>query len=115
VRAMPLPERVAFDEPNGATDAFGGTPEAWSEVFRDRARFLYAKGDEAVQAARNAGRYAFKVQVRASTQTQALSTGNRMRDLRDNTAWNITEVDHRSEESRRNHTVYLVVEGPQSS
>ena len=107
-----LSERVAFDAPNGTTDDFGGVTVAWAEVFQERARFIYAKGDESVQAARQAGRYAFKVHVRASAQTRALTTDHRMREARDGTIWNITEVDARSEESRINRVVYLVVEGP---
>lgn len=60
-KAARLIEAVAFDEPTGTTDAFGGTSEAWTERHTCRAQWLYGKGDEGVQAAREAGRKAYKI------------------------------------------------------
>ncbi len=111
-QAARLSERVAFDAPNGSTDAFGGTSEAWQEAFQERAQINYSKGDESVQSAREAGRFAYKVKVRSNAKTRALTTDHRMRDARDGTVWNITEVDARSDESRRARMVFLVIEGP---
>lgn len=107
-----LTERVAFDAPNGTTDAFGGTTESWTPGDPVAGQWIYGKGDEAVQAAREAGRYAYKIKVRSSAATRAVTTDHRMRDVRDGTIWNITEVDARSHEAKRSRMVFLVVSGP---
>ncbi len=105
-----LTERVAFDAPTGGTDAFGGETEAWTEVFVCAAMWTYGKGDESVQAAREAGRKAFKIKVRSSTATRAITEEYRMRDVRRVTTWNIRECDPITDRA----WVYLVVEGPQA-
>jgi len=107
-----LSERVAFDAPNGSTDAFGGEGVGWTSGNTVAAQWVYGKGDEIVQAARHAGRSAYKIKVRSSSTTRAVTTDYRMRDVRDGTAWNITEVDARSDEARRARMVFIVVEGP---
>jgi head-tail adaptor len=107
-----LTERVSFDAPSGTTDAFGGTSEAWTAGDPVPAQWVYSKGDESVQAARQAGRKAFKIKVRSSAATRAVTPDYRMRDVRDGTVWNITEVDARSDEAKRARMVFLVVEGP---
>jgi head-tail adaptor len=107
-----LSERVAFDAPSGTTDAFGGTSEAWTVGDPVPAQWVYGKGDESVQAARQAGRKAYKIKVRSSTITRAVSTDHRMRDVRNGTSWNVTEVDWQSDEARRARAVFIVVEGP---
>jgi head-tail adaptor len=119
MRAGALKERVAFDEPTGTTDAFGGTTEAWTERHVCAAQWMHSKGDEQVQAAREAGRSAYKIVVRSCEATRAITAGYRMRDTRrglpsgvtgdtlPGNRWNITDVDAISD--RR--WVYLVVEG----
>jgi head-tail adaptor len=121
-RAGDLVESVAFDELTGGTDAFGGTVEAWTERHTCRAEWLYGRGDEAVQAAREAGRQSYKVKIRSCAAARAITTDYRMRDVRrglpsgvegdtlPGNRWNITEVDAIT--NRR--WVYLVVEGTQS-
>jgi head-tail adaptor len=103
-----LHDRVAFDAPTGGKDAFGGDDESWSEVCEVAAQWIYAKGDEAVQAARQAGRSGYKIKVRSSVATRGLTTDHRMRDVRRGTTWNITEVDAVANKA----WVYLVAEGP---
>ena len=103
-----LHEAVAFDENTGTTDAFGGQSEAWTERHACRAQFLYGKGDDAVQAGREAGRKTYKVKVRSCQATRAITEDYRMRDTRRSTAWNIVEVDAITQRS----WVYIVVEGP---
>jgi len=105
-----LNERVAFDEPTGGTDAFGGETEAWTERHVCAAQWIYGKGDESVQAAREAGRKAFKIKVRSSMAARAITEDYRMRDVRRGTTWNITEVDAITDRA----WIYAVVEGPQS-
>jgi len=110
MRAGALHERVAFDEPTGATDAFGGTTEAWTERHACRAQWVYGKGDESVQAAREAGRKAYKIKIRSCAAARAITEGYRMRDVRRSTVWNIREVDAIADLA----WVYLVVEGAQA-
>lgn len=112
-------ERVAFDENTGATGSLGGTTVAWIERHRCRAQWIYQRGDEAVQAARLAGRKVYKIKVRACVATRALTPGCRMRDLRrglpsgvpgdtlPGNRWNIREVDAITDRQ----WVYLTVEG----
>lgn len=103
-----LSERVAFDAPTGGTDSFGGETVGWTEHHVCAAQWLYAKGDESVQAARQAGRSAYKLKVRSSAKTRAVTTDYRLRDTRRGDAWNIVECDAITD--RR--WVFLVVEGP---
>lgn len=110
MRAGALRERVAFDEPTGETDAFGGTTEAWTERHVCAAQWVYGKGDESVQAAREAGRSAYKIKVRSCAATRTLTADYRMRDVRRSTVWNIVEVDAITDRA----WIYIVVEGPQS-
>jgi len=107
-----LTGRVAFDAPSGTTDAFGGVTVIWAEGVPVAAQWLYSRGDESVQSARNAGRSAFKIRVRSSEATRAITTDHRMRDIRTGTIWNIIEVDALSFEARRARLVFIVVEGP---
>lgn len=107
-----LTERVAFDAPVTVTDDFGGDTITWTAGSPVAAQWLYSKGDEGVQAARNAGRYAYKIKVRASDATRAITTDYRMRDVRAGTVWNIIEADALSFEAKRARMVFLVVEGP---
>ncbi len=108
MRAGALTERVAFDAPTGGTDAFGGETVGWAEHHVCAAQWIYGKGDESVQAARQAGRSAYKLKVRSSAKTRAVTTDYRLRDVRRVQTWNITEVDAITD--RR--WVFLVVEGP---
>jgi head-tail adaptor len=110
MRAGALTERVAFDAPSGGTDAFGGTTEAYTEHHVCAAQWIYGRGNESVQAAREAGRKAFKVRVRSSAATRAVTTDYRLRDTRRGTTWNITEADAITDRQ----WVHLVVEGPVS-
>lgn len=110
MRAGALHESVAFDEPTGTTDAFGGTTEAWTERHACRAQWVYAKGDEAVQAAREAGRKAYKIRIRSCTAARSITEGYRMRDVRRSEVWNIREIDAIADRA----WVYLTVEGAQS-
>ncbi len=105
-----LHEAIAFDAPSGGADAFGGQTEAWTEAHVCRAQWIYGKGDESVQAAREAGRAAYKIKVRSCAATRALTTDYRMRDVRRGTVWNIRECDAITDRA----WVHLVVEGPQS-
>lgn len=110
MKAGALHESIAFDEPTGTTDAFGGTSEAWTERHTCRAQWLYGKGDEGVQAAREAGRKAYKIKIRSCEAARAITEDYRMRDVRRGTFWNITEVDAITNRA----WIHITVEGPQS-
>lgn len=107
MRAGALHESVAFDEPTGGTDAFGGETEAWTERHACRAQWIYGRGDESVQAAREAGRKAYKIKIRSCAVARAITEAYRMRDTRRGTAWNVTEVDAITDRA----WVFLVAEG----
>ena len=107
-RAGSLTEAVAFDEPTGVADAFGGVSTEWTERIACRAEWIYGKGDETLQAARNAGRKVYKIKVRSSTATRALTEGYRMRDTQRGTSWNVIEVDSITDRA----WVFVAVEGP---
>ena len=109
MRAGALQERVAFDEPTGTTDSFGGTTEAWTERHVCAAQWLYGKGDESVQAAREAGRKAYKIRVRQCAAMRAVTEGYRMRDVRRSTVWNVVEINAITDRA----FVHVTVEGPQ--
>jgi len=103
-----LTERVAFDAPSGTTDAFGGTSEAWTAGDPVAAQWIFQRGSEAVEAARLAGRQMFKIKVRSSTATRAVTTDYRMRDVRRGDAYNIVNVDSITDRA----WVYIEIEGP---
>lgn len=103
-----LQESVAFDSPIGAADSFGGTSVSWSEAHACRAHFIHQRGDEAVQAARLAGRQVFKVKIRSCAAARAITTDYRMRDVRRGTVYNVKDPDAITDRA----WVWLLVEGP---
>ena len=109
MRAGAMNERVAFDEPTGSTNDFGGKDEAWTEAHVCAAQWTHSRGDEQVQAAREAGRSSYKIVIRSCIAARAITAGYRMRDTRRGGVWNVRDVDHIAD--RR--FVYLVVEGLQ--
>lgn len=110
MRAGKLRQSVAFDEPTGGTDAFGGGTEEWTERHACWAQWVYQSGSEAVQAARLSGRHIYKIRVRSCEATRAITTAYRMRDVRRGDAYNIREIDAITDRA----WVHLVVEGAQS-
>ena len=115
-----LVESVAFDSPDGVTDALGGQTTAWSQAHACRATFLYQRGGEQVAAARLAGRRSFKIKVRSCVAARAVDETYRMRDLRrgplagvsgdtlPGERYNVVEVDAITDRA----WVYIVIEGP---
>lgn len=101
-----LRERIAFDQPIYTPDGSGGRVRTWAQQFETRAQFIYSRGSEAVDAARLQGRSIYKIKVRSSTASRAVTTDWRMRDIRRETPYNIREVDAITDPA----WVYLVVE-----
>lgn len=113
-----LDERIGVDAPTETTDAFGGVQTTWVEQFQRAAEFMYQSGNEAVQAARLAGRSIYKVRLRSDSGTRTITTDWRIRDTRrglpsgvagdtlPGTRWNVREVDAITDRA----WVYLTVE-----
>jgi head-tail adaptor len=82
--------RVAFDvraagNPDSPED-YGVTVMDWVEQFTCRAAFIHLRGGESVLASRLEGRHSQVIQVRASSETRAITTEWRARDV-NNGAW----------------------------
>lgn len=88
-----LYSKVAFERQSSGSDGAGGTTSVWQEQFAVRASFFNAGGSEAVMAARLEGRTLARLRIRASSQTNLITTDWRMRDVRTGDIWNIREVD----------------------
>lgn len=92
MKAADLHESVAFDAPTQNPDGYGGVEVGWAERFRARAHFRWLRGGETVQAARLAGKQPVVVTLRVSSDSLAITTGWRMRDLRRGVTYNIRSV-----------------------
>lgn len=101
-----LRERVAFDGPSLETDDYGSETRTWTEGDPVAAEFRHLRGDELRQPGGQTGQAAWKVRVRSSTATRAITTEHRMRDVRRGVAFNVTSVDAISDRAN----VWLVVE-----
>lgn len=89
-------EKVAFDAPVLTPTGGGGTKRDWApaeNAYVARAEFIYAGGDETLQASRLAQKAAFKVRIRQSVAARAITADMRMRDTRRNVEYNIREFD----------------------
>lgn len=106
MRAGALFQKVTFQSPAAGSDGYGGTVDGWKDEFTCRASFLYAGGGEAVQAARLEGNGIMKVRLRSSVQTRSITQEWRMKDARSCQAYNIREVDPRTDR----FWIYLLVE-----
>lgn len=113
-----LRERVAFDAVTETPDGSGGNARTWEQQYACRAKFIYVRGSEAMDAARLQGRSVYKVKVRSSEESRSISTEWRMRDVRrglpsglgddalPGTRYNIREVDAITDPA----WIYIVVE-----
>lgn len=104
-----LRERVAFDEPVQAPTGDGGTVTGWSEPpvsHECRAEFIYARGSEAIDAARLTGRSIYKVRIRSSQAARRITSAWRMRDVHRDVEYQVREVDAITDR----HWIYVVVE-----
>ena len=114
MKSVKLREKVALDVSVSVPDGYGGHKSVWQEAFQRRAQFIYSRGSEAVDAARLTGRSIFKVKIRSSAETAAITTDWCLRDLRrgdlekdlPGTVYEIREVDAVTDP----RWVYLVIE-----
>lgn len=88
-----LREAVAFDHPTTVIGPGGTTGPGWNQQYRCRAEFIYARGGEAVEAARLTGTAIFKVRILSSIRARQITTGWRMRDVRRKVTYEVTEMD----------------------
>ncbi len=98
---MPLPvsaygagdlcrERVAFEYRALVSDSYGNEEAAtWTLAFTVAARIRPERGGETIQAARQAGREPVIITIRASSDTAAITTDWRARDVRSGKLYNI--------------------------
>ncbi|ADO43120.1 phage head completion protein [Ketogulonicigenium vulgare] len=103
-----LIERVQFESPDMRTGI-------WTHEYECRAEFIYARGGEAVYAARLEGRSVFKIKIRQCAAAREILQSWRMIDMRRATyegdvpqtgVYNIREVDPISDRA----WIYLLVE-----
>ena len=88
-----LTERVAFATEVATPDGRGGKNTNWDEASPIWAEFRYETGREAMQAGGLTGTASFKVRVRVTSLTTAITVQDRMRDARRDVLYNIREVD----------------------
>jgi len=89
--------RVAFDKRAEVEDGYGNTVSGWVEQFQSRAAYRHLRGGESVMAGRLAGKHTQIVTVRASSQTRAVTTDWRVRDVRNSDVFNIRDVTHEAD------------------
>lgn len=105
-RPIILPDAVAFDEPADSVGSGGKVTTTWGQRHACRAQFIYARGSEAVEAARRDGRSVYKVKIRTCTAARQIKQSWRMRDTRRGVSYNVIEVDAITDRE----WIYLVVE-----
>lgn len=86
---MEMNELVAFDRLDALPDAHGGHTTEWSEVFQTRARYTRLRGGETVIASRLEGGQPTIIRVAAFSDTRAVSTDWRVRDLQTGEKFNL--------------------------
>jgi head-tail adaptor len=88
-----LNERVAFDGETKVPDGSGGFDVSFGEVFTAWASLEYDRGKEAVDAGGLTGTAVFRVKLRSSAASRAITTDYVMRDVRRGVKYNIREID----------------------
>lgn len=88
-----MKDLVAFDRIVATPDGLGGEDRDWQEIFQCAAELRYDRGSEAERSGGLTGKAVFKVRVRATPQTEGLTTADRMRDVGRGVAYNLREVD----------------------
>lgn len=84
---------LAFDKREEVDDGYGNSVAGWQEQFVRSAAMRSRGGSEAVIAARLEGRNLMGIYVRADSETRAINTDWRARDLRSRTEYAVIHVD----------------------
>jgi head-tail adaptor len=101
-----LDRLFAFDEPVRTGNDAGGSRSGWNELFKAWAEVRYVRGGESAQAGGLSVAATFKIRVRSTANTRALTGAHTMRDPQDETRFNIREIDALSDRAY----VWLVVQ-----
>lgn len=90
-----MDHRVTFDPPNASTDGYGNTLDGYDtdSTVAAWADLRYQRGGEGEDAGRTTGSAVFKVRIRSSAATRAITTDWRMRRVADDQHFDIEEVD----------------------
>lgn len=89
--------RVAFDSRIEVDDGYGNTVSDWTEQFQCRAAYRHLRGGESVMAGRLEGKHVQVITVRVSSQTLAITTDWRVRDVRNSDVFNIRDVTNETD------------------
>jgi head-tail adaptor len=92
MNAQKLRERFAFDMRPVAQDGYGNSQGEWVQQFTCAAARDFLRGGEGVIAARLQGTQVALVTIRASSQSRAVTSEWRARDLRTEDIYNIREA-----------------------
>ena len=106
MRPGKMDRRVALDAEVKTPDGYGGHDAEWQEQFTAWAEFRYERGKEAVEASALTGTATFKVCLRSSQASRAITAEYRLRDVRSGVSYNVREVDGVTDRA----AVWLVVE-----
>lgn len=105
--AAKMDRLMAFDAPQRQDNGAGGTRPGWTEAFKAWAAVIYRRGGEDEHGGGQSVEAMFKVKLRASAKTRALTGAHTMRDPQTDVRYNIREIDALSDRAH----VWLVVEG----
>lgn len=84
--------RVHCQRRADVVDGYGNTNGEWQTEFTVAAAYRHLRGGEDVMAARLSGRHPAIITVRASSQSEQVTTDWRLVDARDGTEWAISDV-----------------------
>lgn len=87
-------ELMAFDKRAMIDDGYGNTVAGdFQEQFRERAKFIFLRGSEAVLAGRLESQETIVVQVWANSRTRQIAADWQARDVRRGDAYNVRTVE----------------------
>lgn len=98
--------KVQFDRPLNSPDGMGGQVQAYEKHLETWCQWVYSRGSETVEAARLEGRAIYKLKLRSSPLSRALTTDHRMQNMRGGEFYQVRELDILSDPA----WVYVVVE-----
>jgi head-tail adaptor len=90
--AGPLYHLCAFDQPVEAEDGYGNFTSGFAEQFQLHGNFTFLRGGETVMASRLQGQKPAIVRIRACHDAERITPDWRMRDVREDVAYNIRSI-----------------------
>jgi head-tail adaptor len=101
-----LDRPVAFDAPVRTSNEAGGSRTSWSQVFAAWAEFRFQRGGEAAQSGGLQLGASFKIRLRSTALSRALTGEHTMRDLQTGVRYNLRQIDAVSDRAH----VWIVAE-----